>query len=44
MNIQTDDSCKEQFESMKFHKIEARYIVYQIDNERIVPLTSSLEY
>ncbi len=30
MNIQTSDDCKVKFDELKFRKVEARYIVYQI--------------
>ena len=30
MNIQTDDQCRIKFDELKFRKVEARYIVYQI--------------
>ncbi len=30
MNIQTADECKTRFDEVKFRKIDARYIVYQI--------------
>ena len=38
MNIQTADECRTKFDEIKFRKVEARYIVYQILNEKIVPL------
>lgn len=40
MNIKTDDICKKEFENLKYHKIDARYIVYHIANELIVLLPS----
>ena len=36
MNIATDDQCLIAFEDLKFRKKEMRYIVYKIENERIV--------
>lgn len=36
MNIQTSDECKTRFDEVKFRKIDARYIVYQIVNEKLV--------
>lgn len=36
MNIQTADECRTRFDEVKFRKIDARYIVYQIVNEKIV--------
>lgn len=39
MNIQTADECRTRFDELKFRKIDARYIVYQIVNEKIVTLS-----
>ncbi len=36
MNIQTDDECKLKFDELKFRKVDARYLVFQILNEKIV--------
>lgn len=36
MNIQTADECRTRFDEVKFRKIDARYIVYQIVDEKIV--------
>lgn len=36
MNIQTDDKCMTEFENLKFRKTETRYIVYAIQDEKIV--------
>lgn len=38
MNIETADECRTKFDEIKFRKVEARYIVYQIVNEKIVIL------
>ena len=43
MNIKTDDACKKEFDNMKFHKIDARYIVYHINKEFIVASTLTLD-
>ena len=40
MNIQTDDECKTKFDEIKFRKIDARYVVYQIVDEKIVSIPS----
>lgn len=39
MNIQTADECRTRFDELKFRKIDARYIVYQIVNEKIVTVS-----
>ncbi len=36
MNVKTADECFKKFEELKFRKIDARYIVYNIVNEEIV--------
>ena len=36
MNIKTDDICKQEFENLKYHKNNARYIIYHINKELIV--------
>ena len=38
MNIKTEDKCKQNFEDLKYRKMQARYIVYSIENEQIVVL------
>jgi len=32
MNIEAQDDCMTKFEELKFRKLEARYIVYKIEN------------
>lgn len=36
MNIQTADECKIKYDELKFRKVDARYLVFQILNEKIV--------
>ena len=36
MNIQSADECKLKFDELKFRKIDGRYLVFQILNEKIV--------
>lgn len=38
MNIGADDSCRKEFDDLKFRKKNTRYIVYKIEKEKIVSL------
>lgn len=37
MQTKINDNCQVQFKDLKFRKIPARFIVYKIDHEEIVP-------